>query len=182
MGFFLLILGLLLWSGVHFFKRLRPDTRAAMGDKGKGPIAIGILAGLILMIVGYRMAPFIPVWTPPAFLTHVNNLLMVFAVVLFGMSSTSGRLRGRMRHPMLAGTRAWAIAHLLVNGDLASIVLFGGIFLWAAASVVLINRSETWERPAPGDAKGDIKLVLISAVVYAVISGIHIWLGVWPFA
>ena len=182
MGWLLLILGIALWSGAHFFKRLSPEKRAAMGDKGKGPVALGILAGLVLMVVGYRMAPFVPVWTPPVFLTHLNNLLMLVAVFLFGMSGTSGRLRGRMRHPMLTGVKTWAAAHLLVNGDLASILLFGGMLAWAVASVILINRAGPWtNRPAPGDAKGDVKLVIITLVVYGVIAAIHGWLGVWPF-
>ena len=176
----LMILGILLWSGGHFFKRLAPAARAGLGDKGKGLAALGILAGLVLMVIGYRNAEFIPVWYPPAFLTHVNNLLMLLAVVLVGMSATTGRLRGWMRHPMLTGVKVWAVAHLLVNGDLASIVLFGSMLAWAVASVILINKSETWERPEPGDAKGDVKLAIISLAVYGIMIGVHTWLGVPP--
>jgi uncharacterized membrane protein len=182
MGWLLLILGIALWIGAHFFKRLAPEQRAALGEKGKGPVALGILAGLVLMVIGYRMAPFVPVWNPPLFLIHLNNLLMLLAVLLFGMSATTGRLRGRMRHPMLAGVKTWAVAHLLVNGDLASILLFGSMLGWAVASVILINKAGPWvDRPAPGGAKGDVKLVVITMVVYGVIAAIHAWLGVSPF-
>ncbi|MEL6520231.1 MAG: NnrU family protein [Pseudomonadota bacterium] len=181
MGFLLLILGLFLWTGAHYFKRLAPDRRAALGDKGKGIVAALLFLSLLLMIFGYRWSAFIPIWSPPSFFTHINNLLMVFAVVLFGMSATTGRLRGRMRHPMLAGVKVWAFAHLLVNGDLASILLFGGLLAWAVGSVILINRSETWDRPEPGEAKGDVKLAVISVVVYAAIVGLHILAGVYPF-
>jgi uncharacterized membrane protein len=82
---------------------------------------------------------------------------------------------------MLASVKIWALAHLLVNGDLASIVLFGSMLAWAVAEVIVINRSEPWVPKAPGDPKRDLVLVAITLVFYAAISGIHIWLGVWPF-
>ncbi|MDJ0823805.1 MAG: NnrU family protein [Paracoccaceae bacterium] len=177
----ILILGLALWVGAHYFKRLMPDQRSAMGDAGKGVVAVAVLISLGLMIWGYRGAAFIPVWTPPSFMVHINNLLMLGAVFLYGMSATTGRLRGRLRHPQLLAVKIWAVAHLLVNGDLASIILFGGLLLWAGGSVALINRAEEWDRPAPGEAKKDVLLVVITLVMFAIISGIHIWLGVWPF-
>jgi uncharacterized membrane protein len=177
----LLILGLILWSLAHFYKRLMPTHRAKLGDKGKGPIAIALIIALLLMIFGYRWAEFISVWSPPAFFTHINNLLMLIALFVFGMSATTGRLRGKMRHPQLVAVKIWAIAHLMVNGDLASIILFGGMLVWAVASVILINRSEEWVRPEPGDAKKDKLLVIITVVSFVVITVIHALLGVSPF-
>lgn len=179
--FAILVLGLILWVAAHYFKRLMPDARAAMGDKGKGLIAILLLLSLVLIIWGYRGADFIPVWSPPSFMVHINNLLMLVAVFIYGMSATTGRLRGKLRHPQLTAVKIWAVAHLLVNGDLASIVLFGTMLVWAGGSVALINRAGPWDRPAPGDAKKDVLLVVISLVVFAVMVGVHIWLGVWPF-
>jgi len=177
----LLILGLILWSLAHFYKRLMPAHRAKLGDKGKGQIAIALIIALLLMIFGYRWAEFIPVWSPPAFFTHINNLLMLIALFVFGMSATTGRLRGKMRHPQLVAVKIWAIAHLMVNGDLASIILFGGMLVWAVASVLLINRSEEWVRPEAGDAKKDKLLVIITVVSFVVITVIHALLGVSPF-
>ena len=181
MSWVLLLLGIGLWTGAHYFTRLAPAARAAMGDKGKGLVAVLIVVGVVLMVIGYRGTPFIELWSPPSFLVHINNLVMVGAVVLIGMSATTGRLRGRMRHPMLTGVKGWAIAHLLVNGDLASVVLFGSMLAWAVGSVILINRATSWDRPVPGDAKGDVKLAVISIITYVVIVGIHAWLGVSPF-
>ena len=152
-----------------------------MGDAGRGVVTVLILISLGLMIWGYRGAEFIYVWAPPSFLTHVNNLLMLAAIFVFGMSATTGRLRGKMRHPQLTAVKIWAVAHLLVNGDLASIVLFGGMLAWAVAEVIVINKSEEWVRPEPGEAKKDIVLVVITIVVYIVVSLIHLWLGVSPF-
>lgn len=177
----LLILGVLLWAGAHYFKRLMPERRAALGDAGKGIVAGLLIVSLLLMIFGYRSAEFIPVWYPPSFFGHINNLLMLLAFFVFGMSATTGRLRGKMRHPQLTAVKIWATAHLLVNGDLASIILFGGMLVWAIISVILINRSETWKRPAPGDAKKDIVLVIITIVSFTVTAGLHAWLGVNPF-
>jgi uncharacterized membrane protein len=176
-----LILGLLLWIAAHLFKRVAPDLRARMGNAGKGVVALGVLAGLVLMVVGYRQAEFVNIWFPPAWTVHLNNLMMLGAVFLYGMSATKGRLRGAMRHPQLTAVKVWAVAHLLVNGDLASLILFGGLLGWAVLEVVMINRAETWVRPVPGEASKDILLVVITLVMFAAIAAIHIWLGVWPF-
>jgi uncharacterized membrane protein len=178
----LLVLGLLIWVGAHIFKRVAPEQRAAMGEKGKGVVAIALFISLGLMIVGYRGAEFINVWYPPSFMTHINNLLMLVAIFVFGMSATTGRLRGKMRHPQLTSVKIWAVAHLLVNGDLASIILFGGMLAWAVLEVILINKAvPVWDRPQPGEAKRDIILVVITLVVYVVVALIHMWLGVSPF-
>lgn len=181
-----LIAGLVLWSIAHFFKRLAPNMRAAMttkmGNGAKGVMALLILASIVLMVVGYRAAPAEFVYGLPRWATHVNNTLMLVSVALLGMGNSKGRARTWLRHPMLWGVVVWSIAHLLVNGDVPSIVLFGGLAIWAVASMLLINIQDgKWERPAPGPASGDVKWLVISAVVFAVISGIHIWIGPSPF-
>ena len=178
----LLILGLILWTFAHFFKRLVPNVRADLGNKGKTIIALLIVFSVLMMIFGYRWAPFVTIWSPPSFMVHINNLLMVIAFFLYGMSATTGRLRGKLRHPQLIAVKIWSIAHLLVNGDLAAIILFGGMLAWATGSVILINRAEpNWQRPEPGDAKKDIILGVITLVMFSVVAAIHIWAGVWPF-
>ncbi|MBW6418985.1 NnrU family protein [Celeribacter sp. PS-C1] len=179
----LLILGLLIWCGSHLFKRLMPEARAALGDK-KGPalVATGNLIGLVLMVVGFRMSETYDLYALPPYLRHVNNTLMIIAVLLFGVGQSKSRLRAKMRHPMLTGVVVWAVAHLLVNSDAASLVLFGGMILWALAEMTLINRSESApERYQGGSLAGDIRLVVISLVVFGAIAGIHIWLGYNPF-
>lgn len=178
----LLILGLMLWSGSHLFKRLLPDRRAAMGDAGKGVVALLSLAGIVLMVIGYRAAPYIEVWSPPAFLRHVNNLLMVVAVYLLGVGYMWGVVRTKLRHPMLGAVKIWALAHLLVNGDVASIVLFGGLLAWAVVSLILINKAvPVWVRPEVGPVRNDLIHAGVSIVLFGIISYVHIWLGVSPF-
>ena len=179
----LLILGLALWTAAHLFKRLAPGPRAALGEMpGKMLVTVAALLAIVLMVKGFRGADVVTVWSPPDFLTHVNNLLMLLAVFLLGLGYSKGVLRARMRHPMLGAVKTWAFAHLLVNGDLAGIVLFGGMLAWAVVSLILINRQEpVWNRPAPGPVRNDVIYAVVSLVVFAVITFIHNWLGVSPF-
>lgn len=181
----LLILGLALWVLAHWFKRLAPDARAKLGDPGKGVVALLVVAGVVLMIFGYRAADFIPVWTPPAWTIHLNNLLMILAFWIYGSSAAKGAKAWpayKTRHPQLIGFKTWAIAHLLVNGDLASILLFGGLLAWAVSEVILINRAEPdWTPPPKAGAKTYIRLAVITLVIVAIVTTIHTWLGVWPF-
>jgi len=172
-----------MWSVPHFFKRALPDQRAAMGDPGKGAVAIGILIGIVLMVIGYRMVPFVPVWTPPGFMIHVNNLLVLLAIFMLTPVPKHGKLLSGMRHPMLTGFKIWAVAHLLVNGDLASIILFGGLLAWAVAEVILINQAEpNWTKPVrSGTYAMDVLFFGGSIVVLILIGLLHGWLGVWPF-
>ena len=182
MGFFGLILGLALWWGAHLFKRIAPERRAAMGDKGRGPVSLALVASIVLMVLGFRSAPFIEVWTPPTFMIHVNNLLILIGIWMMTPAGRKGRLLNSVRHPMLAGFGLWAIAHLLVNGDLASIVLFGGLLLWAVVEVVVINRAEPdWTPGEPGTLAKDAIFLVAALVVMSVIGLIHGWLGYPPF-
>jgi hypothetical protein len=82
---------------------------------------------------------------------------------------------------MLASVKIWAVAHLLVNGDLASLILFGSMLAWAALAVILINRSEPRIAPKPGTAKRDIVLVFMVVFIFLLISAFHWAFGVWPF-
>jgi uncharacterized membrane protein len=178
----LLILGLLLWWASHLFKRLAPAARARMGDAGKGVVAVASLAAIVLMVIGYRAADVVVLWTPPSFLTHINNLLMVLAIYLFVSSGAKTWITTKIRHPQLTAVKAWAVAHLLVNGDLASVILFGGMLAWAVASVILINRATgAWEPEHGLPVRNEVQAVIGTVVVLVVVGWIHNWLGYWPF-
>ncbi len=182
-GMTILAAGVVLWWAAHLFKRAAPAARAGMGDKAKGPIALLLLISVVLMVWGYRAADVEPVYSPLPGMGHLNNLLMLIAVYLYGVSGTKGVLYPKMRHPMLWGTAIWAVAHLLVNGDLASVILFGGILAWTLLEMVLINRAESWTPPVNGRGiKGDAMNLAGTAVLYAVLAWVHIWLGHSPFA
>ncbi|MDT8853992.1 NnrU family protein [Paracoccaceae bacterium Fryx2] len=178
----LLILGVALWIAAHSFKRLAPDLRARMGNAGKGLVAVLLLLALVLMVYGYRSAAVIEVYAVLPGIGHLNNLLMLVAVYLYGVGGTKGLLYPRMRHPMLWGTVIWAVSHLLVNGDLASIILFGGLGLWALGAMRMINRASAWVPPANGRGlKGDAMNLGGTLVLFGVIALIHVWLGHNPF-
>jgi uncharacterized membrane protein len=145
-------------------------------------VTIAVLASVVLMVIGYRGADQIDLWYPPAFLTHVNNALMLLAVYLYAASAMKTRITWVIRHPQLTAVKTWAVAHLLVNGDLASVVLFGGLLAWAVVEVIVINRAEPRPAPpAPAPIGKEIGAVLGAVVVLAAIGGVHNWLGVWPF-
>lgn len=182
MSYLILIAGVALWAFAHSFKRLAPQKRASMGDPGKGLIALLLVVSIVLMVIGYRGAEVIDLWYPPTFLTHLNNLLMLIAVYLFAVSGMQTRLARVIRHPMLTGFKTWAFAHLLVNGDLASVILFGGLLAWAVVSMIMINRANReWARPAVAPIGKEIGAVIGAVVVLGAIGFVHNWLGYWPF-
>ncbi len=178
----LIILGLALWWGAHLFKRLAPGPRARLGEAGKGLVALLIVASVVLMVIGYRRVEQIDLWYPPAFLVHLNNLLMFFAVYLYAASGMKARITRVIRHPQLTAVKTWAVAHLLVNGDLASVVLFGGLLAWAVVEVILINRAEPrGPLPEPAPLGREIGAVVGAVVVMVAIMLVHNWLGVQPW-
>lgn len=182
----MLIMGLVLWFATHLFAIWAPAQRAAMtesmGVASKGVMAMLTLIAMALMVMGYQDAPFIEVWTPPAFLTHLNNLLMVLAVGFFIAGNIPSVVRRKVRHPQLAAAKTWAVAHLLVNGDLASIILFGGILVWAVLALIGSNKRDgkgPIDKPATG-----LGLVIHGAatiVIFLGIAWLHNHLGVWPY-
>jgi uncharacterized membrane protein len=179
----LLVLGVALWVSAHFFKRFVPERRAALGDKGKGIIAGLLVGSILLMIIGYKMAEFMPVWEPAGFFTHINNLMMVFALYFTSPGPKRGAIFYKMRHPMLTGFGIWAAAHLLVNGDAASVILFGGLLVWAIMQAKIINRAEpTWTQNPKGSLAKDGIFLVASIVLLGVIGFIHGLIGPSPFS
>lgn len=185
----LLLLGLALWIAAHVAKRLAPDLRQSLSDKmgeaSKGVFAVLIVLSIVLMVLGYRSTDFTPLWEPPGFMVHLNNLLMVIALYIYGAGGPKGAkvwLGTKLRHPQLTGFSIWAVAHLLVNGDLSAVILFGGLLIWAQFSIVLINRNEgPWVVPARAAPKKEIVLIVITIVLFLAITSLHAWLGRWPF-
>ena len=174
----LLILGVLLWAGAHFFKRLMPAQRAALGDKGKGIIALVLAGSIVLMVLGYRMADGAFFWGRHPATVGINNLIMIFALYFTSPGPKKGAIFYKMRHPMLTGFALWAGAHLLVNGDMESFVLFGGLLVWALAEMVIINKSEpNWTPPAKGKITKDAMFLAISVLLLAIIGYVHGLLG-----
>ncbi|MCV6591959.1 MAG: NnrU family protein [Silicimonas sp.] len=182
----LLIAGLALWIAAHVFKRLAPEARAGltekMGEGSKGLIAALILLSVILMVFGYKAADGAFWWGRSAPLVGINNLLMLLSVYLFAASGAKTRITRVIKNPQLTAFKAWALAHLLVNGDLPSFILFGGLLGWAVWEVILLKRAGVTPEPAPDvPMKKEITTAIAALVVYVIIGLIHQWLGYPPF-
>lgn len=178
----LLTSGVALWWGAHLFKRLAPEARANMGDKGRGLMALLIALSVVLMVLGYRAADGAFFWGRHPATVGINNLMMIAALYFTSPGPKKGAIFYKMRHPMLTGFLIWALAHILVNGDVPSFVLFGGLGVWALAEMMVINRAEPeWTAPAKGKIVKDAMFVGISVVLLGIIGMIHSYLGYSPF-
>ncbi|MEL6578064.1 MAG: NnrU family protein [Pseudomonadota bacterium] len=188
MMYLVLILGLALWFVSHLAKPMALPFRTKIVEKaGEGAAKISMLvltfAAIGLMIWGYKGADFINIWFPPAWTVHLNNLLMLIAVVVYFAGGLKGHVASWIRHPQLTGVKIWAVAHLLVNGDLASVILFGGLLAWAVVALIMINKRDgKGPKPEPQGLKANLIHAGISVVAFLVITGVHNWAGVYPFA
>jgi len=182
----LLIIGLIAWFVAHLFPIMAPGPRGSLKTKLGGAymaiFAVATVATLGLIVIGYQQAPIIEVWNPPSFLIHVNNLLMVIAVFFFIAGSFKTPVRRITRHPQLNGVKTWAIAHLLVNGDLASILLFGAMLAWGVVAMIGSNKRDG-KPPIEVETSSSGLLIHIAATlgVTAAVLALHWHIGsVWP--
>jgi uncharacterized membrane protein len=145
---FLLVLGLVLFLGAHVFTTFRaPRARLVqrLGENGyKGLYSLVALAGLVLICWGfsrYRAEGWVQLWNPPGWTRHLAMTLMWFAFVAIAASGgPPSRIKGWLRHPMLVSVKIWALAHLLANGDLGGLLLFGSLLAWAVYDRIAVKR------------------------------------------
>ena len=182
-----LVLGVLVWSGVHFIPMAARPLRAACIERiGEGPykgiFALSLVGAIVLMVTGWgRTAP-VPLYTPPGFGATLASPLMLVAFALFAASAVPTNLKRVLRHPQLTGFALWAATHLLANGDRRSLVLFGGLGLWAVVSILLLNRRDgAWQKPEPVPWSAEVKPLVGGIVGFALLYFAHTWLfGVSP--
>jgi uncharacterized membrane protein len=175
MGLAVMILGLAVFIGAHVFVTRREARASAVARLGewpyKGLFSVVSLVGLILIGAGfaaYRASEWIPVWDPPRWTGHLNVLLTWLAVILVTAAYIPGDIKRTLKHPMLAGVKLWAFGHLLANGDLGSIILFGSILAWAVYDrVTLKRRSDPGGPPIPiGGRRNDWIAIAVGTVLY----------------
>lgn len=186
---FILILGLVIFLGVHSVRIFAPvwrDRRITVMGEGrwKGLYTLVSLVGFVLIVWGYGMArPDAPLlYEPPVWMKHIGVALMPFAFISLAVSLfPAGRLKPMLKHPMLLSVKIWAFAHLLANGDLASLLLFGLFLAWAVADRISVKRRGNGV-PAPGPVTWDILGVAAGVVLYLLfVWRLHEWLiGVSP--
>src|SRR4051812_42122313 len=174
-GLLVMILGLALFFGVHTLTTQREMRARLIASTGEGGYKIGYalasVVGLALIVWGfarYRATGWIDVWYPPTALKHITVALMLPAVILVVASYIRGRIYTTLKHPMLTGIKLWAAAHLLANGDLGSIILFGSFLGWAVFDrISLKHRTDTGAPPIPvGGAGNDLIAVAVGLVAY----------------
>lgn len=183
----LLILGLILFIGVHALTMMRQQRAQLMGRLGeggyKGFYSLVSFAGFALIVwgfVSYRAGGYIPVWEPPRWTRHAAAALMLPVFPLLIAAYVPGRIKAALKHPMLAAIKFWALAHLIANGDLGSILLFGSLLAWAVVCRISQKSrrelSQVSAAQAPDAAtarRNDIVAVVVGLVLYVVMM---VWL------
>ncbi len=175
MGLLVMILGLVLFLGIHTLTTQRELRARVIASAGEGGYKIGYalvsLLGFALIVWGfahYRATGRIEVWHPPTALKHVTVALMLPAVILVVAAYIRGRIYTALKHPMLTGVKLWAAAHLLANGDLGSIILFGSFLGWAVFDrISLKRRADSGAPPIPvGGPGNDLIAVAVGLIAY----------------
>jgi uncharacterized membrane protein len=186
----LLIIGLVLFLGIHSVSIINAAWRDRMATRigtltWQGLYSLVAIVGLVLIIQGYDLASQDPliIYQPPIWLRHIALLMMIFVFPLFLAAYLPGRIQTTTKHPMLVATKIWAFSHLLANGSLADVVLFGAFLVWAVANRISLKRRTPLPVPgAPPSRFNDALAIVVGLGLYLVfIFGLHAWLfGVSP--
>lgn len=188
-----LILGLLVFLGTHSVRIFAEDWRsqqvARLGPRTyKNIYSVVALVGFLLIVWGYGLARTDPVvlWTPPVWTRHVSALLNLPAFILLAAASPKGNfIKAAVGHPMVLGTKVWAFAHLLANGMLADVVLFGSFLVWSVADFAASRRRDRRDGTtySAGTPARNVVTVIIGVVLWVLFAfWLHAWLfGVAPF-
>lgn len=178
-----LIAGLLLWTLVHWvpavWPALKTSWRNKLGAAGyQGSFALLVITGLVLIVLGWRHTPATHLYLPIPALQHPAMALVVLGFVLMGAANYGSRIKRIIRHPQLTGFGLWAVAHLCLNGDSKSVLVFGWLLLWAVSEIILINRRDPkFTPPAVVSWPTEIAGMLVSLGVVALLVWLHPYLS-----
>ncbi len=182
----LLVLGLVLFFGAHSLPMARPAWRTqAIARAGEGPYQLGYalvsMLGMVLMVLGYGAARAdnpVLVYQPPVWLRHVSLLLMLPVFTLVLAAYLPGPIQRALKHPMLIGVLLWALAHLLANGTLADLLLFGLFLVWSVAELFSLMRRQAPVVQAAPPSKWNSPIALLAGltIYVAFILFLHQWL------
>ncbi|MDO8875708.1 MAG: NnrU family protein [Pseudolabrys sp.] len=175
MGLIALVLGLAIFLATHVFVSMRGARLTAIARLGKigyqTVFSIVSIAGLVLIVWGFAQyrsgGEWVDIWQPPAFTRHIAVLLMLFSVVFMTAVFFPSHIKAKLKHPMLASVKTWALAHLISNGDLGSILMFGTFLGWAVfARIAAKRRVDDVVAVAPSGYTNDLIVVLLGIVIY----------------
>jgi uncharacterized membrane protein len=175
-----LIAGLALFFAAHSISIVNEGWRDRIAGRvgvwpWKGIYSLVAIPGFILICWGYGLARQEPValYTPPVWTRHIAMLLMVFVFPLFLAANLPGRIKTAVGHPLLAATMIWALAHLLVNGSLAGVLLFGSFLAWAVLDrISMKGRTQRPIPSAPASSMNDAAALIVGLLIYG---GFLVW-------
>ena len=170
----ILVVGLIIFLGIHSISIVAPTFRDGMAARlGAGPwrgvYSLISLVGFVLLIWGYGLARREPVvlYSPPFWTRDVTALLMLPVFPLLFAPYFPGRIKATLKHPMLVAVKLWAVAHLISNGMLADVVLFGGFLAWAVADRISFkHRTQRPLQGAPPSPRNDVIVVVVGLALY----------------
>lgn len=174
MGFAILILGLAIFVANHVFTAFRGARAAAIARLGRSVYyalyGIISLVGVALIVWGfadYRADEWVQIWSPPASMRHITVGLMLIAIILLVATFIPSHIKTRTKYPLLAAVVVWAFAHLLANGDLGGMLMFGTLLAWAVyARVAAEYRTDAAAPVAPKTWRGDVLVVVVGVALY----------------
>jgi len=179
----LLVLGLMLWSGIHLFPSIAKDARESITSKmGIGPFkgifAFLIVLSVVLIVFGWRSIEPADVYTPYSWGRHVTFFFVLLTFILFVAARRKTNIKRVLRHPQLTGLVFWSMGHLLANGDNRSLILFSWLAVWAILEMIMISRREgVWKKSDVVPVKNDIITVIGGCVLYVVLLTAHPYLS-----
>lgn len=183
----LLLAGITIWCMVHLFPAIAPASRDnlifKLGENAyKGIFSLLILAALVMIVFGWKSSVPANVYVPPLSPGALPSVLVFVALVLFFSSRFNGYLKRVLRHPQMAGTLLWATVHLLTNGDMRSLALFGSFAVWSVLEIILCNRRDGPRQDLPAaSGKFDLIAIIIGGLAWAALGHFHVKLfGVAP--
>ncbi|MFG1397730.1 NnrU family protein [Roseixanthobacter pseudopolyaromaticivorans] len=174
---YMMLFGLVLLLGGHVLvslRGMRAQLIARLGEgQYKGFFSLVAVSGLLLTAYGFalwRAAGSAPIWDPPLFMRHITMLLMLFAAIAGVAAYVPSHIKAKLKHPLLVAVKVWALAHLLANGDIASMVLFGSVLAWAVYDRISLKRRGDPLPVAPQGYRGDMLAVAGGLVVYLLLA------------
>jgi uncharacterized membrane protein len=181
-----LIVGLAVWSFVHLIPSLMPTLKTTIknliGENGyKGVFSLLIVSSIVLIVFGWRSIETETLYYLGDSIHKISLLVICIAIYLFVVAQRRSRVKRLIRHPQLTGLILWSVAHVLLNGDIRSLVLFLTLAIWAVLEIILINRREgIWIKREPSGFIGEVVTIIISVFVITILYFAHPYIAGVP--